>query len=284
MRPISVSQFKPISREHAPGVGPAPQLEWLPIARLVVDDAYQRRINKDGQQHVRNIALAFDWRLFAPVLVAPAEGGVYAIIDGQHRVHAAALRGLERVPCQIVQADAAWQARAFSAMNGRQMIRLAPYQVHRASLASGDKAAQQVETVLKRAGCSISTNVAADKLARGETVAVQTIYRLIRTEGAARAELVLTCIAQVGEGNPGLLNALTIGAYAAAWRARPDIAAAQDLLDWLDDFDLAAAHAAALLISGSSVVRREALAQAIIDFVEERPEWSAARHGQPGDE
>ena len=40
--------------------------------------------------HLRRIAEQFDWRLFAPVIVAPIEGGLFAVIDGQHRTHAAA--------------------------------------------------------------------------------------------------------------------------------------------------------------------------------------------------
>lgn len=57
-------------------------------------------------------------RQFAPIIGAPIEGGQWAIVDGQHRTTAAVLRGIEKVPCQVVQADRIQQAAAFAAVNG----------------------------------------------------------------------------------------------------------------------------------------------------------------------
>ena len=56
--------------------------------------------------------------IFAPVIVAPVEGGQFAIVDGQHRTTAAMLRGQKTVPCQVVQTDRARQAAAYAAVNG----------------------------------------------------------------------------------------------------------------------------------------------------------------------
>lgn len=80
---------------------PAPQLLWLRIEDLVVDSRYQRPLNTGNWAAIRRIAKDFRWSRFSPVLVAPVEGGRYAVIDGQHRAHAAALCGIESIPAMV---------------------------------------------------------------------------------------------------------------------------------------------------------------------------------------
>src|SRR5258708_5463867 len=105
--PLSTQRFSSPASEFAPG--PAPFLEWIETDKLVVDVTYQREIGRRGATNVNQIAENFDWSKFAPVIVAP-EGGQFATVDGQHRTTAAILRGQEKVPCQVVQADRAKQA------------------------------------------------------------------------------------------------------------------------------------------------------------------------------
>lgn len=81
-RPIDTAGFQPPA--VTPDMGAAPMLQWVPIADLVVDDRYQRRIAGAGRSNVRRIAEGFCWSKFAPVIVAPVAGGKFAIIDGQH--------------------------------------------------------------------------------------------------------------------------------------------------------------------------------------------------------
>src|SRR5271168_1397409 len=115
MRMISAEGFE---RPKAVSAGPAPMLQWLKIADLRVDPTYQRPIIGKGRRNVDRIARAFSWSFFAPVVVAPIEGGRFAIIDGQHRTTAAVLAGFDSVPCQIVIAGQDQQAAAFKAING----------------------------------------------------------------------------------------------------------------------------------------------------------------------
>ena len=79
-RPITAEGW---TRPATIEAGPAPMLQWLAIAALVVDPAYQRPIARAGRRNVTKIAAGFTWSKFAPVVVAPIEGGRYAIIDGQ---------------------------------------------------------------------------------------------------------------------------------------------------------------------------------------------------------
>jgi hypothetical protein len=75
-------------------------LNWLPVEQFVVDDTYQREVGKRGRSNVQHIAEHFDWSKFALVIVAPVEGGLYAIVDGQHRTTAAILRGIDKFPAK----------------------------------------------------------------------------------------------------------------------------------------------------------------------------------------
>jgi hypothetical protein len=80
---LNCKRFDNPASTFAPG--PAPQLQWIAIEFLVVDTDYQREISRRGAINVMQIAEHFDWSKFAPVIVAPVEGGRYAIVDGRHR-------------------------------------------------------------------------------------------------------------------------------------------------------------------------------------------------------
>jgi hypothetical protein len=67
MRPISTEGFE---KPKSVSAGAAPMLQWLKIADLVVDPAYQRPIVGNGRRNVDRIARAFSWSCFAPVVVS----------------------------------------------------------------------------------------------------------------------------------------------------------------------------------------------------------------------
>ena len=117
-----MSELRPILRDlpRPPSIepGPAPMLQWIDIELLVVDESYQRELRADNMKAIRRIAERFDWSKFSTVHVAPIEGGRFAIIDGQHRTHAAAACGFSQVPCQVTPMDRTRQAAAFAAING----------------------------------------------------------------------------------------------------------------------------------------------------------------------
>ena len=77
---LNSSRFSAPTLEFAPE--PAPILQWIETDRLVVDTEYQREIGRRGATNVIQIAEHFDWSKFAPVIVAPIEGGRFAIVDG----------------------------------------------------------------------------------------------------------------------------------------------------------------------------------------------------------
>lgn len=218
--------------------GPAPMLAWIEIRLLRVDRGYQREIRRAGERNLRAIAEAFEWAKFAPVLCAPIEGGLYAVIDGQHRATAAAVCGFESVPCQIVQADRAAQAEAFAAVNGT-VTPMTLMAIHRAAVVAGDGEAMRIARVAAAAGVTILgyPKMAAD-MKPHETQSIAAIRSAIRAHGEDLTRQVLRLIWTSGDGsNGGALTGSVILATAEVLAAAPGWAAHPRLAAVIDDFD-----------------------------------------------
>lgn len=238
MRPIDTEGFYDVAAQG--DVGPAPMLQWVKISDLVVDDSYQRPIYGGGRDNVRKIAEAFCWAKFAPLIVAPVAGGRFAVIDGQHRATAAALRGFDTVPAQVVIADQTAQAAAFKAVNG-QVTRMSRLALQHAALTAGDPEAVELESVCAAAGVVLlryPKPVAA--LKPGETLALGAIANTLAAYGRDATITALTCVTETENNNrPGVLCAAVIKALAmvlAANRGWRD--AGERLLKAFDEIDL----------------------------------------------
>ncbi len=176
--------------------GPAPMLQWINIGDLVIDDDYQRDLKRGNWTAIRRIADAFTWSRFSPVFVAPVEGGKFAIIDGQHRVHAAALCGIDRVPCQVVQMDKREQAASFAAVNG-MVTAVTIWQLYKAALAAGEQWAIDCYKVCDDAGAKLSTyNKSSDEKKPGEIFAIGLIRKHVDAGHGAMLTLALTALAR----------------------------------------------------------------------------------------
>lgn len=187
------------------GTGVAPQLMWLAIADLVVDRGYQRPIGPTGLRNIMGIARAFSWAKFSPVVVAPVEGGAWAIVDGQYRTLAASVVGIERVPCTVIMVDRADQAQAFVSINGR-VTRMSPLALHKAAAIGGDERAQAIERVATAADVKVLAYPKSEiSQSPGETMAVQAIGQLIDQGGEEMAALVLAIIRRQAGERPGCL-------------------------------------------------------------------------------
>ena len=261
LRSIDASGYAPPSNLRA---GPAPVLEWLKIAHLVVDDGYQRRISKAGRSAIRAIADAFDWSQFSPVVVAPVEGGRYAIIDGQHRTTAAAVCGFDTVPCEIVMVDRQRQAAAFSAINGR-VQRITTMQIFHAAREAEEPWALRVAAVTDSAGVTVlryAIGASVPDRPKHSTMAVVVIRKLIEKYGADVVTLALRCItgSQLGD-DPGALGQLWIGAISVVLFERPELLARQDgVIAFFDNIDSGALLKAAHQGRGHGVSATESLA------------------------
>jgi 5-carboxymethyl-2-hydroxymuconate isomerase len=199
--------------------GKVPKLEWLSIASLVVDPEYQREISSLGRKNIRHIAEHFSWSMFGTVMVAAIGGSRFAIVDGQHRTTAAALCGIERVPCQIVDAPRGEQAAAFRAINGNT-TRPHTIQLFHAAVTAGEPKALRVVEVCGRAGIRIVRSLCA--LRDRETFSVGTIGKGIERHGEATVEIALRMIVHSGDGRAEELNRSIINAVVEVLAAHPD--------------------------------------------------------------
>jgi hypothetical protein len=221
LRPISIDEFAAdIPRRPVEECGPAPQLQWLDIALLVVDPGYQRDITAQGKRNVKRIAEQFDWRYFSPVIVAPIAGGRYAVVDGQHRATAAMLCGHAAVPCQVIMASPGEQAKAFTAVNGT-VTRVHTLAMHKAAVAAGDEVAREVERVAKAGGAKILAYPVPElKQAPGQTMAIGALRDLIQEYGAEATILGLRSVTETSNAVRGGLTApivKAVGRLAAMW-------------------------------------------------------------------
>ncbi|EIM30457.1 ParB/RepB/Spo0J family partition protein [Microvirga lotononidis] len=262
-RTITTHGYPLPTSPHEPG--PAPQLQWIEINQLVVDPSYQRDIGKKGRLNVNRIVEGFEWSKFAPVVVAPLEGGLFAIVDGQHRTTAALLRGIEKVLCQIVYVDRAKQAEAYAAVNGN-VTKTTPQQLFHAKLAARDKAALAVAEICAAGGVEIIRgNFSSQNPKPGRTQAIGAITRCFDRYGRDTVITALQCITQTGDGNPGQVRATIIEALCDVLHSMPIWRdAGEALLRALDDFDFADMWES--IISGRNFV----LSPAVQDLIAER--------------
>jgi len=237
---LTTKRFANPQSDFSPG--PAPILNWIEIDKLVVDTTYQRQISRRGAENINQIAENFDWSKFAPVIVAPLEGGQFAIVDGQHRTTAAMLRGLEQVPCQVVQADRSKQAAAYAAVNGN-VTKTTAQQLYHAKVAARDSQALQLSEVCAIAGVEIIRhNLVQSQLKPGQTQAVGALSRCLVKHGRDTLITALQCITQTADGNAGFVRSTIIEALcevlheAPTWRE-----SGETLLRRMDEFRFAEA-------------------------------------------
>lgn len=218
-----------VAREAPQAVAPqaVPQLMWVKVADLVIDDRYQRPLHPRNWQAIRKIAADFRWSAFSPVLVAPVEGGRFAVIDGQHRCHAAAICQVESVPAMVVPIAPEAQAASFAAVNGA-VVRMDALNVLRAQLAAGDPLAERCDAIVTAAGCRLMTfkRSAGDRKA-GEVFAVGLIRRMVERGHAVAVGDGLSALRRHGGGDdPALWRDGVLTPWLGAVAACPSVTVA----------------------------------------------------------
>lgn len=177
-----------------------PEFEWLPINSLRFDDRYQRPLGASNWKAIKKIANKFQWRKFGSVNVARLEDGLYAVVDSQHRVHAANMIGVTHVPCLIYNMTLQEQAEAFAAINGA-VIKVTTWSILKAALCAGEKWAIEADKTLAEAGCKLMTNNKPEKMKKpGEIYAVVYIEKLIKAGKAEQLKFALHCLRQSAAG------------------------------------------------------------------------------------
>jgi hypothetical protein len=214
LRPVTLPESRPVGE---PPVQLLPELAWVAVADLRIDDSYQRPLERSNWKIIQKIADAFDWTCFSPLIVAPLPEGGFAVIDGQHRAHAAALRGIDRVPALVAALPRAAQARAFSAVNG-QITRLSLFHLYRAALEAGERWAVECRQVVEAAGCTLVTSNASTERKKPRQVYAIALIRDHVLVG--RGDLVLRGLAVLaGDARTGVTPAAWAERLLRPWLA-----------------------------------------------------------------
>ncbi|MCJ8139587.1 ParB N-terminal domain-containing protein [Falsirhodobacter halotolerans] len=191
-RHVSVEGLQPV----VPASQPAPQLLWVSVTDLVIDDRYQRPLAASNLAAIRRIAADFQWSRFSPVIVAPVLGGKFALIDGQHRAHAAALCGYDAIPAMVALVQPEEQALAFIEINTRQ-IRVGQMLVYRAALTAGEPWAVACHDAVAAANCQLMTvNWSSNKKKPRMVFAVGLIRKLIEDGKGKSVTSALSALAE----------------------------------------------------------------------------------------
>lgn len=176
-----------LNAADAPGPGPRPELAWLPVDRLDVDEAYQRTIDRPAsQRHIARIAANFRWAKFQVVIVMAKEGGRWEIIDGQHRVAAARAVGQPLVPAVVVGVTSTDQAAEIFASANRDRLGLSPQALFKGELLAGRPEAVELKRLADAAGLELlGYAMAIKQVPPGKTAAIPSLRRALKTQGAA---------------------------------------------------------------------------------------------------
>lgn len=149
-----------------PPIGRMPALQMMLPGELSIDPSYQRSIEgSDSQRLIARIAVRWNWDLCQPLVVSrrmtPA-GIAYFVIDGQHRLVAARLRGdIPQLPCVVVEyASAADEAASFVHLN-QQRRPLGKLDVFKAAIASEDQRAVAIAQALADAGLRLAPHMSS---------------------------------------------------------------------------------------------------------------------------
>ena len=196
-RIIEVSWIAPT----VPGDQPVPILDWVPIARMVIDETFQRPLAVGNWTAIKRIAADFRWSRFTPVLLSPVADGFYSVIDGQHRVHAAAICGFLTVPAMIVPMTAAEMARAFFGVNA-QVVRISVFHIYKAALAGGEAWAVSADAAVTAGGCRLMSFHASSSCKKsGEVYCIGTVRKLIEAGMGDSLTQVLAALRAYDTGN-----------------------------------------------------------------------------------
>tara|TARA_R110002020_G_scaffold471284_1_gene698246 strand:- start:36121 stop:37002 length:882 start_codon:yes stop_codon:yes gene_type:complete len=270
-------EFSKADRPERVSPGSAPILQWLDIDSLVIDENYQRDLKRANWSAIRRIAKQFHWSRFSPVFVAPIEGGLYAIIDGQHRTHAAAICGFSQVPCQIVQMSTEEQAAAFAAVNG-VVTKVTSVQLLKAGLAAGEEWAVVACRIAEEADCRLMTyNKSGDSKKPGEIFGVNGFLKVVaaRPHAAIVSSLKMMMSAEGYNDNQDIWDAHHLMHLLMALSERPLALANPGFRRAFEDFDYwelderdRLARRSAARVGGKFPPRSESMRMEIVSWID----------------
>lgn len=198
MRTVSPPPPKIPTRQYAAQKGRPPSIENRAPSELGIDDSYQRSIDTGPSRAlIVSIANNWDWRMCLPLVVSKRDNGELFVIDGQHRLAAAKMRGdIPFLPCCVHVFDSvADEAKMFVAMNRarRAINRLDDFH---AAEASGDADVLAIKAMIEAVGFTVSRKTGSAAWAPGEVAFTTAIAKCRRRYGDKVAQGSLAIMAE----------------------------------------------------------------------------------------
>ncbi|MFZ5745257.1 MAG: DUF6551 family protein [Pseudomonadota bacterium] len=185
-----------------PPLGHLPALQYLLPAQLQIDGEYQRSPGDGASQTlIRKIAQHWNWDLCQPLVVARREDGGLFVIDGQHRLAAARLRGdIAQLPAVVVQYSSREDEAASFVHLNQQRKPLSVLDLFRAALTSGDEAALAIMAALTDAGLELAPHTNSKRWKPGMVGNIGGIQKAWQSDGAAVVKCAMRALAQAFGG------------------------------------------------------------------------------------
>lgn len=185
-------------------VPPGAVEDYVEIDLIDIEPEYQRPLR---EAFARGMAAAWDDDA-AGVLYLAALGGRYVVLDGQHRLAAMRLLGLNLAPARIYpDTDKQRRAQLFAIFNSKR-VNARPIDVYRAELLAGDDQARRIDAFARASGVTLG-----DGTGHNRTQAVQAFRRL---DNAGTLNAALRAVREAWRRNgtylPGALNGNVLGA------------------------------------------------------------------------
>lgn len=144
-----------VARKLPEGLDPTKEsiIEEVSPGELHFDTRYQRPVDMSW---VRKLAAGFDMRRFGVVVTSLRQDGRLYVVDGQHRVSAARMTGVAKVPVVIYDdLTPAEESALFSSLNTERK-RMQPEELYWADFLAGNEEAVGIATALERSGHRLS--------------------------------------------------------------------------------------------------------------------------------
>jgi hypothetical protein len=197
-----MSKPKTFSRETMqPARGTLAVMQYCLPDQLEIDPRYQRSIeNGESQALIADIALNWHWGR-AQVLTVSRRDGRLFVVDGQHRLAAAKLRGdIQQLPCLIEEfSDVVEEAQLFNDLNDRRRP-VNAIDKFRAALVAGDADCIAIGAAMERAGLSLAPHTNPLFWQPGQIANIGGLRQAWKSQGPAATELAMTLMAEAFKG------------------------------------------------------------------------------------
>lgn len=208
-KPSTATPLTPVVFASIEATKPGPaneaiDLRFIPVAELLIDQAYQRKLSEKSKRVIRKIVGEFTWSRFGAINVAERPEGGFLVIDGQHRAIAALHCGVTDVPATVSAGAQAAQALDFVAVNSNRSA-VTAVDKFRARVTAGEPDALELDEVLR--GLEISADVAPGCVMKPkETRSISLLQKLIKSPGKG---ILFTALELLIDAQPDTTNLLS---------------------------------------------------------------------------